>query len=91
MPTHRPLPISPDHQDEILDELAKLREEIVNTRHVVIKTDHLIKNLNAEVKQVTIKQSNQDSHTRFCVMHHHFSLGLPFLIATANCDFNKQR
>ena len=65
MSTHRPLPISPDHQDEVLDELTQLREEVVNTRHVVIKTDHVIKNLNAEIKQITQKQAAQERKSLF--------------------------
>lgn len=49
-----------DHTDIILEELARLREEVVNTRNVSIKTDNLIKNLSTEVKAITDKQQRQD-------------------------------
>ena len=65
MSTYRPLPISPDQHDEVLDELAKLKEEVVNTRHVVIKTDNLIKNLSSEVKYINQKQVSQERKSLF--------------------------
>ncbi|MEZ4436575.1 MAG: tetratricopeptide repeat protein [bacterium] len=52
--------MQPDHTDIVLEELARLREEVVNTRNVTIKTDNLIKNLSAEVKAITDKQRQQD-------------------------------
>lgn len=52
--------MQPDHTDIVLEELARLREEVVNTRNVSIKTDNLIKNLSAEVKAITDKQQRQD-------------------------------
>lgn len=52
--------MQPDHTDIILEELARLREEVVNTRNVSIKTDNLIKNLSSEVKAITDKQQRQD-------------------------------
>ena len=65
MSTHRPLPISPDHQDEVIEELVRIRDETVSTRHVAIKTENLIKNLNAEFKQVTLKQAHQERRSLF--------------------------
>ena len=49
-----------EHTDVILEELARLREEVVNTRNVSIKTDNVIKNLSAEVKAITSKQRAQE-------------------------------
>ena len=52
--------MQPDHTDVVLEELARLREEVVNTRNVTIKTDNVIKNLSAEVKAITETQGRQD-------------------------------
>ena len=52
--------MQPDHTDVVLEELARLREEVVNTRNVTIKTDNVIKNLTGEVKAITDKQGRQD-------------------------------
>jgi hypothetical protein len=50
MPNHRPPPIQADYEDEILDELARLREEAMQARHVAIKTENLVKGLGVEMK-----------------------------------------
>ncbi len=55
----------PDHTDVILEELARLREEVVNTRNVSIKTDNLIKNLSSEVKEITQKQRQLERKSFF--------------------------
>ena len=55
--------MQPDHTDVVLEELARLREEVVNTRNVTIKTDNVIKNLSAEVKAITDKQARQERKT----------------------------
>ena len=39
-------------QDIVLEELARLREEVVNARNLTIKTDNLIKNLGGEIKSI---------------------------------------
>ncbi len=52
--------MQPDHTDVVLEELARLCEEVVNTRNVTIKTDNVIKNLSAEVKAITDKQAHQE-------------------------------
>lgn len=49
-----------EHSDILLEELARLREEVVNTRNVSIKTDNLIKNLSNEVKGITQRQAESD-------------------------------
>ncbi len=49
-----------DHSDIVLEELARLREEVVNTRNVSIKTDNLIKNVAAEVKAITDRQAQTE-------------------------------
>ncbi len=49
--------MQPEHVDVVLEELARLREEVVNTRNVTIKTDNVIKNLSAEVKAITDRQA----------------------------------
>ncbi|MCA9542954.1 MAG: tetratricopeptide repeat protein [Myxococcales bacterium] len=49
-----------DHSDIVLEELARLREEVVNTRNVSIKTDNLIKNVAAEVKAITERQAQTE-------------------------------
>lgn len=48
--------MNPDHQDLVLEELARLREEVVNGRNVTIKTDNVLKNLGAEIKAITDRQ-----------------------------------
>jgi tetratricopeptide (TPR) repeat protein len=65
MSTHRPLPINPDHQDEVLDELIRLREEAISTRNITIKTENLIKGLSVEFKQVSVKQAHQERRSLF--------------------------
>lgn len=52
--------MDPNHTDVVLEELARLREEVVNTRNVTIKTDNLIKNLGSEVKAITARQAQQE-------------------------------
>ncbi len=52
--------MQPDPTDVLLEELARLREEVVNTRNVTIKTDNVIKNLSSEVKAITDKQARQE-------------------------------
>jgi tetratricopeptide (TPR) repeat protein len=47
-------------QEEILEQLNQLKDEVIKTRHVVIKNDHVLKNLGADIKGVTIKQSQQE-------------------------------
>ena len=62
---HRPIPATPEQQQELQAELARLREEIAQTRNVVIKADNLIKNINAEVRTVTLRQGQQERKTFF--------------------------
>ncbi|MEE2645336.1 MAG: hypothetical protein VYD19_10420 [Myxococcota bacterium] len=62
---HRPIPATPEQQQELQAELARLREEIAQTRNVVIKADNLIKNVNAEVRTVTLRQGKQERKTFF--------------------------
>ncbi len=45
--------MQPDRDETLLEELARLREEVVNTRNVTIKTDNHVTNLSAEVKSVS--------------------------------------
>ena len=52
-----------EHSDMILEELARLREEVVNSRNVTIKTDNLIKNLNADVKAITDRQGRLEKRS----------------------------
>jgi tetratricopeptide (TPR) repeat protein len=52
-------------QEEILEQLNQLKDEVIKTRHVVIKNDHILKNLGADIKGVTIKQSQQERKTLF--------------------------
>ncbi|MBU0552564.1 tetratricopeptide repeat protein [Myxococcota bacterium] len=49
-----------DHPDMLIEELARLREEVVNTRNVSIKADNLIKNLSNEVKGINQRQTQRD-------------------------------
>ncbi len=48
--------MEPDKSDLILEELARLREEVVSTRNAGIKTDNVLKGLAAEFKSGTQKQ-----------------------------------
>lgn len=45
--------MDPDPTDTVLEELARLREEVVNTRNLTIKTDNHVQNLTSEVKGIT--------------------------------------
>jgi tetratricopeptide (TPR) repeat protein len=65
MSTHRPPPIQADYEDEILDELARLREEAMQARHVAIKTENLVKSLGVEMKQVGHRQAYQERRSFF--------------------------
>jgi hypothetical protein len=44
----------------VLDELARVREEVVNTRNLTIKTENALKNLATEVKTVARRQEGHD-------------------------------
>jgi len=46
--------------DLVLDELARVREEVVNTRNLTIKTENALKNLATEVKTVARRQEGHD-------------------------------
>jgi len=65
MPTPRQHPIQADYEDEILDELARLREEAMQARHVAIKTENLVKSLGVEMKQVGHRQAYQERKSLF--------------------------
>jgi TolA-binding protein len=65
MSTHRPLPIQNEHQEEVLEELSRLREEAMQARHVAIKTENLVKGLGAEMKQVGYRQAHQEHRSLF--------------------------
>ena len=65
MPNHRPPPIQADYEDEILDELARLREEAMQARLVAIKTENLVKGLGVEMKQVGHRQAHQERKSLF--------------------------
>jgi tetratricopeptide (TPR) repeat protein len=52
--------MDPDRSDILLEELARLREEVVNTRNLTIKSDNLIKNLSGEVKNIARRQGQQE-------------------------------
>jgi hypothetical protein len=45
--------MQPDREETLLEELARLREEVVNTRNLTIKTDNHVTGLSAEVKSVS--------------------------------------
>ena len=65
MSNHRQAPIQADYEDEILDELARLREEAMQARHVAIKTENLVKSLGVEMKQVGHRQAHQERRSLF--------------------------
>jgi tetratricopeptide (TPR) repeat protein len=44
--------MEPDRTDPLLEELARLREEVVNTRNLTIKTDNHVQGLSSEVKAI---------------------------------------
>ncbi len=55
-----------DDEKRPLDrELAELRKEVIESRNLVIKTDNLLKNLFAELKQVSKKADDQYRRTWF--------------------------
>ena len=56
----------PDFQPHmVLEELARLREEVINTRNLTIKTEHALKNLSTEAKAIARKQDSQEKKALF--------------------------
>ncbi|MCK6571357.1 hypothetical protein L6V77_09685 [Myxococcota bacterium] len=49
----------------VLEELARLRDEVINTRNLTIKTEHALKNLSTEVKGIARKQDQQEKKALF--------------------------
>lgn len=49
----------------LLEELARLREEVVNTRNLTIKAEHALKNLGTEVKAIARKQEQAEKKGLF--------------------------
>jgi len=47
-------------REMILDELARLREEVVNTRNVAHRTDNLVKTLGIEIKTIVERQARTE-------------------------------
>ena len=44
-------------------DFAELKREIIESRNLIIKTDNLLKNLQAELKNVAKKKTKQYNHT----------------------------
>lgn len=57
MSTHHPFPMSGQHNEEVLQELGRVRDESVGTRHVAIKTENMVKSLTVELKQISQRQT----------------------------------
>lgn len=56
----------PDYRPGVvLEELARLREEVINTRNLTIKTEHALKNLSTEAKAIARKQDQQEKKSLF--------------------------
>lgn len=65
MSTHRPFPISGNHNEEVLQELGRVRDESVGTRHVAIKTENMVKSLTVELKQISQRQTTLERRSMF--------------------------
>jgi tetratricopeptide (TPR) repeat protein len=65
MSTHRPFPISGNQNEEVLQELSRVRDESVGTRHVAIKTENMVKSLTVELKQISQRQTTLERRSMF--------------------------
>lgn len=65
MSTHHPFPMSGNQNEEVLQELGRVREESVGTRHVAIKTENMVKGLSVELKQITQRQTTLERRSMF--------------------------
>ncbi|MFN3196971.1 MAG: tetratricopeptide repeat protein [Bradymonadia bacterium] len=54
-----------EHEELLLDELNRLREELVQTRNLSIKTENQIKGLSAEIKGIAAEQISKDKRQYF--------------------------
>lgn len=50
--------MSDEQRDQIVEELARLREEVTNSRNLTIKTDNVLKNLSTEIKTIADRQGS---------------------------------
>lgn len=65
MSTHHPFPMSGQHNEEVLQELGRVRDESVGTRHVAIKTENMVKSLTVEIKQISQRQTTLERRSLF--------------------------
>ena len=57
--------MSGQHNEEVLQELGRVRDESVGTRHVAIKTENMVKSLTVEIKQISQRQTTLERRSLF--------------------------